>query len=128
MKVAKSRAIVLNSEVCKIMQPEENTKMPLAEPDKWRHHILSLSPEQRKAITRNAAKESISQRQYVQNILTMWLRKPTRLQPIISIPNRVRFAVNIDIKVHAKLSAHAKLSGVTMSAVSYTAIAHHLSL
>jgi hypothetical protein len=128
MKLAKHRAIVLNSEVSKTSQPTESKTMPLADPDKWRHHILSLSPEQRKAITRNAEKEGISQRHYVQNILAVWLRKPTRLQPIISVPNRVRFAVNIDIKVHAKLSEHAKLNGVTMSAVSYTAIAHHLSL
>jgi hypothetical protein len=108
--------------------PTLEQPVSFAEPEKWRHHVITVSPAQRKAVERGALAEGLSIRAHVQSILSAWLRKPTLVQPVTAAPGRVRIKVNLSAKVYERLSEYAQAHNVTMTAVSYTAIARHLDI
>lgn len=125
--VATALTAPVNSDVCDATPTPENA-VPFADPEKWRHLVITLTPAQRKALQHEASREGFSQRAMVQRILAAWLRKPTMVRPVTAAPDRIRVKVNISDKVYVRLSAFAQELNVTMTAVSYTAIAHHVDL
>ena len=117
----------LNSGVCDV-QSNLESPVPYADPEKWRHHVITMSPAQRKELERCARSEGLSNRAYVDLILSAWLRKPTVVQPVHASPNRTKLKINIRSKVYDRLSEYALAHHVTRTAVTYTAIARQLGI